>query len=160
MIAAWTVAAAALVYADMSAVTLDEAEDILIDAGLALTGRADEDSENYAYESLAGTTGDYSYFVRLMDCDDARTWCSTVMFASNFQLGRAAEKSDYANVARFNDIHRFGRGYVYDSGEESLVGVDFVLSLEGGVSDDYLAVQTLKWEGIVEDFVGVFLESE
>ncbi len=155
----WIAAALTASLLDMSAVSIDRTETILGDAGLLITERASESADAYARESLVGTTGSYSYFVRFLDCDEARTTCSTIMFASNFQLGRSADVSDYAQVAHFNDTHRFGRGYVYDDGDDSLVGVDYVISLDGGVSDQYLAVQAGKWEGIIEDFVGVFQES-
>ena len=135
----------------VSAVTADELEAALSAAGLSPSML--EDAANGA-PVANGTAGEFSFFVRGLDCSGTPSACETLMFFANFDLGRTASAGDFRVVNKFNDSQVFGRAYVIEA--QSQVGVDYVVELGGGVSKDHLEQNVSRWADVIAAFVDQF----
>lgn len=135
----------------LSAVTADQLESILAEAGLSPTMAEDEKT---GQPVAAGRLGEYIFWVRAMDCSGAPLACENLMFFANFDLGRAATPNDYRITNDFRDRQVFGRAYVLDGTDQ--VGVDYVIELGGGVSKDHLTKNIARWADVVAAFIDSF----
>ena len=90
-----------------------------------------------------GTAGEISFYVRALSCSGAPAACENLVFFANFDLGREASTSDYQIVNSFNDSHVFGRAYVLAN--KNQVGVDYVIELGGGVTEEHLSENVGRW---------------
>jgi len=106
----------------------------------------------------SGAAGEFSFFVRALSCSGAPAACEDLIFFANFDLGRAATPNDYRIVNSFNDSQVFGRAYVLES--KNQVGVDYVIELGGGVSEDHLAENISRWTDVIAAFVNKFREGQ
>jgi len=82
--------------------------------------------------------------------------CENLVFFANFPLGRTVTADDFRIVNRFNDSQVFGRAYILES--RQTVGVDYVIDLGGGVSEDHLAQNISRWADVIAAFVASFQE--
>ena len=156
---ALTAAAAAFALAgaaqaeNIGAVTADELEAALSEAGLNPTMMADAAS---GAPVANGRAGEFSFNVRALDCSGKPVACENLMFFANFELGRTATATDFRIVNRFNDGQVFGRAYVLEKKDQ--VGVDYVVELGGGVSEDHLSQNIARWADVIAVFFETFQE--
>lgn len=80
------------------------------------------------------------------------------MFFANFDLGRDVSSGDYRAVNKFNESQVFGRAYVIE--RQSQVGVDYVIELGGGVTEEHLAENIGRWADVISAFVEKFREDQ
>lgn len=139
----------------LEALTGDQLEAVLDQAGLNPTMLSDADT---GAPVASGKAGDFKFFVRALSCSGAPAACETLVFFANFDLGRDVTAADYRIVNGFNDSQVFGRAYVLPSADE--VGVDYVIELNGGVSDDHLAENIGRWADVISAFVVKFREGD
>ena len=133
----------------LSAMRAVEIEATLIESGLAV--EMTEDAASGAPVARA-SMGDIVFWVRGLDCSgDA---CATLLFFANFELGRAVADADYRVVNRFNDKQVFGRAYLLEADRQ--VGVDYVIELDGGVSQENVAANVSRWADVVAAFIDHF----
>lgn len=137
----------------IEAVTGDQLEAALEAAGLSPTML--EDGATGA-PVASGQAGEFAFFVRAMSCSGVPAACENLMFFANFELGRSATTNDLRVVNQFNDSQVFGRAYVLE--EKNQVGVDYVIELGGGVSEDHLAQNISRWADVISAFVAKFRE--
>ncbi len=146
------VATAAPASAQMkTALTGEELAAVLAAAGI----RADiiDDARTGAPVATA-QAGTIQFWVRALDCTGAPKACSTLMFFANFDLGRDAAPADYQTVNAFNDRQVFGRAYLIPA--KKLVGVDYVMELQGGVAPDHVAQNIARWADVIDAFIAHF----
>lgn len=136
---------------NIDAVTADELEAALSEAGLNPTMLADAAS---GAPVANGRAGEFNFFVRALDCSGEPMACETLMFFANFELGRAATVADFRTVDDFRDGQVFGRAYVLE--DRNAVGVDYVVELGGGVSPDHLSQNIARWADVIAAFVEKF----
>ena len=147
-------AAAPGAYAQLiEALTGDQLEEALSAADLSPTIIVDADT---GAPVASGKAGDFDFFVRALSCSGAPKACENLMFFANFELGRDVTDRDYQIVNRFNESQVFGRAYIIESKNE--VGVDYVIELSGGVSEDHLAENIGRWADVISAFVAKFRE--
>ncbi len=102
--------------------------------------------------------GDYKFYVRALSCAGEPSACETLVFFANFELGRPISASDYRIVNSFNESQVFGRAYaIAKTGE---VGVDYVIELDGGVSEEHLSQNISRWADVIAAFISKFQEGE
>ena len=135
----------------IDAVTADELEAALAEAGLSPTMLEDDAT---GAPVANGRAGDFTFFVRAFDCSGEPVACETLMFFANFDLGRTASAEDFRIVNSFNDGQVFGRAYVLE--KKSQVGVDYVIELGGGVSEEHLSQNVSRWADVIGAFVEKF----
>ncbi len=150
--AAWALAGAAQAE-NIGAVTADELEAALSEAGLNPTMLADAAT---GAPVASGAAGQFSFIVRALDCSGQPPACENLLFFANFDLGRTADAEDFRIVNSFNDSQVFGRAYVLEKKDQ--VGVDFVIELGGGVSEEHLAQNIGRWADVIAAFVQRFQE--
>lgn len=138
-----------------SAVTAAELEAILSEAGFPVA--VIEDAQTGAPVAHA-QAGNVQFWIRALDCAGAPKACSTLVFFANFDLGRAATAKDYEVVNRFNDSQVFGRAYLLPG--RNLVGVDYVIELDGGVSMDHISKNIGRWADVISAFIGHFSDGQ
>jgi hypothetical protein len=137
----------------IGAVTADELEAALSEAGLGPTML--EDAATGA-PVANGRAGEFSFFVRALECSGKPAACENLVFFANFDLGRSATASDFRIVNDFNDGQVFGRAYVLEN--QGQVGVDYVIELGGGVSEEHLSKNISRWADVISAFVEKFKE--
>lgn len=98
--------------------------------------------------------GQIQFWVRALDCAGAPKACSTLMFFANFELGRDAAPADYQTVNAFNDRQVFGRAYLLPA--KNLIGVDYVMELQGGVAPDHISQSIARWADVIDAFIAHF----
>jgi|GEM_PF-1688290 len=103
-----------------------------------------------------GTAGEFGFFVRALSCSGNPPACENLMFFANFELGRSVTPEDFRIINGFNDSQVFGRAYVLES--QNQVGVDYVIELGGGVSEEHLAQNISRWADVISAFVAKFQE--
>ncbi len=162
LMAAMVAMAAALLMAPLGAgaqtlgsVTGDQLENALTEAGLSPSMM--EDAANGA-PVAQGKAGDFGFYVRALSCSGSPAACETLVFFANFELGRAPTPGDYRIVNGFNDSQVFGRAYVLENTSE--VGVDYVIELNGGVTEEHLSQNISRWADVISAFVSKFQEGE
>jgi len=138
---------------NIEAVTADELEAALSEAGLSPTIIADA---NTGAPVGSGKVGEFGFFVRALSCSGSPAACEDLMFFANFDLGRAAIEKDYRIVNSFNDSQVFGRAYIIES--KNQVGVDYVIELGGGVSKNHLSENLSRWSDVIAAFVNKFTQ--
>lgn len=134
-----------------SALTGDELGAVLSAAGLEADIVEDARTGTPVATAQAGSV---QFWVRALDCAGDPKACSTLMFFANFDLGRAAGPADYQIVNAFNDRQVFGRAYLLPA--KNLVGVDYVLELQGGVSSDHISKSVARWVDVIDAFIAHF----
>jgi len=137
----------------IDAVTGEQLESALDAAGLGSS--MTEDAASGA-PVATGTAGPFEFNVRAMDCAGDPLACENLVFFANFPLGRTVTADDFRIVNRFNDSQVFGRAYILES--RQTVGVDYVIDLGGGVSEDHLAQNISRWADVIAAFVASFQE--
>ncbi len=137
----------------ISAVTGDQLSEALASAGLNPTMMTDADT---GAPVASGLAGEFSFHVRALSCSGQPAACENLVFFANFDLGRAATDRDYRVINKFNDSQVFGRAYVIESRNQ--VGVDYVIELGGGVSEDHLAENVGRWADVIASFVEEFTQ--
>ena len=163
MISSWTkvalLAAASFLWsASASAQIVDSVNGVQLEATLTAAGLSPSMMEDTATGApvASGTAGEFDFFVRTLSCSGAPAACENLVFFANFELGRAASANDYRIVNSFNDSQVFGRAYVLES--QNSVGVDYVIELGGGVTEEHLSENVSRWADVISAFVAKFRE--
>ncbi|MEM9495722.1 MAG: YbjN domain-containing protein [Pseudomonadota bacterium] len=137
----------------IEAVTAEQLEAALDEAGLDPSIILDADTGAPVGQ---GKAGEFLFFVRALSCSGAPQACENLLFFANFNLGRAATPRDYQIVNQFNESQVFGRAYIIEG--KNTVGVDYVIELGGGVSNDHLSENIGRWADVIAAFVTEFKE--
>lgn len=103
---------------------------------------------------IRGSNGDFNFYVRALSCAGQPMACENLVFFANFSLGRTATAQDFRIVNEFNESQVFGRAYVIPETNE--VGIDYVIELGGGVTEDHLSQNIGRWADVVNSFVAKF----
>ena len=109
---------------------------------------------NGGFPVAKGQAGEFEFYVRGLNCSGSPMACEELMFFANFELGREATPNDYRIVNGFNDSQVFGRAFVLQNTGE--VGVDYVIELGGGVTQDHLTENIGRWADVISAFVTKF----
>lgn len=147
--AVWLGAAAAAQAQLTSAVTANELEAALSEAGLNPSMIADART---GAPVASGRAGEIVFWVRALDCSGAPLACENLLFFANFNLGRSVTARDYTIINSFNESQVFGRAYIIEGANQ--VGVDYVIDLGGGVAKEHLSRNIARWT----DVIGAFIE--
>ena len=139
----------------MGAVTADQLEQVLSAADLNPDMMADTAT---GAPVAQGKAGQFGFYVRALSCSGSPKACETLVFFANFELGRDVTESDYRIVNGYNDSQVFGRAYVLPGTNE--VGVDYVIELGGGVTEDHLTQNISRWADVISAFITKFQEGE
>jgi len=105
------------------------------------------------------TFNGYTSWLRLKDCpDNAPSQCGSLMFFSNWDLGRDVTQADMVKLNKYNDVNVVGRTYFIDKNgpKGDQVGIDFVISIKGGVTRQHLIQEVEHWDDIIDKFVETF----
>ena len=135
----------------VDSVTADRLESVLESAGLGPT--MTEDAASGAPVANA-SVGEVQFWVRALDCSGAPAACENLVFFANFDLGRSVTATDYRVINHFNDSQVFGRAYIIE--KQNQVGVDYVIELGGGVTEQHLTNNISRWADVVAAFVEKF----
>ena len=153
-LAAASMAVAASAEAQLiDSLTGDQMKSALDAAGLSPTILEDAAS---GAPVAAGKVGGFNFFVRALSCSGTPKACENLLFFANFDLGREATPRDYQILNNFNESQVFGRAYLIEGKNE--VGVDYVIELSGGVSEEHLAENIGRWSDVISAFVTKFRE--
>jgi hypothetical protein len=155
LIAAMSLAATPVFAQTKTALTGEELGAVLTGAGLQ--ANVIEDAKTGAPVATA-TAGSIEFWVRGLECGGAPKACSTLMFFANFELGREAAAADYKTVNAFNDRQVFGRAYLLPA--KNLVGVDYVMELQGGVAPGHISANVARWADVIDAFIAHFSSEE
>ncbi|WP_428407525.1 YbjN domain-containing protein [Hyphococcus sp.] len=139
----------------LGAITGDQLESVLAEAGLNPDMMADSAT---GAPVAQGKAGQFGFYVRALSCSGSPKACETLVFFANFKLGRDVAESDYRIVNSFNDSQVFGRAYVLEGTDE--VGVDYVIELNGGVTEEHLSQNISRWADVISAFVSKFQDGE
>jgi hypothetical protein len=130
------------------AFTANELEAALEEAGLSPTMLKDKETGDPV---ATGTLpGGLVFVARAMDCEGSPRACAQVVLFANFDVGRPLSGDDFRVVNAFNEGNVNGRAYVLE--DRSQVGVDYVIDLTGGVTDEHVASRLTRWPAVVGDF--------
>lgn len=132
-------------------VTADQLEAALEAAGLNPEMMVDADT---GAPVARGEAGDIVFFVRGLECSGRPVACEDLVFFANFGLGRPVTARDYRLADDFKDKQVFGRAYVLEKTNE--VGVDYVIELSGGVTEEHLATNISRWADVILAFIDKF----
>lgn len=130
-----------------SSVTATEIGGLLEKAGLA----PDVVDDPARGVGATASDGEVKFTVRALNCQGAPRACSTLLFFADFELGRAPTAKDFDAVNKFNDGVVFGRAYVRPG--SNAIGVDYMVELDGGVTDEHLARNVARWRKVVAEFL-------
>ncbi len=150
--AAWVMAAPA------SAEVIDKVTAAQLEAALEEAGLSPEMLEDAGSGApvARGAAGEFTFWVRAVDCSGRPPACENLIFFANFDLGRTATAQDFRIANSFKDSQVFGRAYVLESHNQ--VGVDYVIELGGGVTEEHLAQNIGRWADVINAFVNKFRE--
>lgn len=141
-----------------SALTGDEIEAVLTEAGLSAQALLDSKTKTPVFKVSTEDGGEF--WVRTLDCRGATPSCATLVFFRNYTLQEgAASPAHYEIVNDYNESKLSGRAYVLKGAGPNgadQVGVDYVIELEGGVSKEHLARRVAHWAEVVRTFVQSF----
>lgn len=151
-------AAAFLMLTPASAEVLDRVTADQLEAALEAAGLNPSmiQEANNGFPVATGTAGQFAFYIRGLSCSGSPMACENLVFFANFELGRTVSESDYRIVNSFNDSQVFGRAYVLQNTGE--VGVDYVIELGGGVTEEHLAENIGRWADVIAAFVDKFRE--
>lgn len=144
----------------ISRVTPAEMVDLLREFGWEAKIIEDDDG---ASDSVQINFNDYSSWLIFRDClESAPARCGTLLFFANFDLGRRILPGDPEIMNKYNDTKVIGRAYFLKKPQQGTdqIGIDFRVSLEGGVTREHLILESRKWEGAINAFVTNFQEDQ
>jgi putative sensory transduction regulator len=124
---------------------LFEFEQVLIDAGFAPKMSVSQNSG----EPRAQISSDGLNFT-VIGKECVASSCEAMLFVANFNLNRDVVFKDYEIVNSYNDTQLSGRAYVLV--EDRQVGIDQVIDLRGGVSQEYILLKTGGFPDLVQTF--------
>lgn len=133
------------------ALTSDDIERVLETAGLSPAMTQDAST---GAPVARGEAGAVTFWVRALGCGGNPQACDTLVFFANFNLGRGVAETDYRIVNHYNDSQVFGRAYIIE--DKAQVGVDYVIELSGGVTEDHLSDNISRWGDVIIAFVESF----
>lgn len=143
----WSACAMAQDYMVQEAISADELKTMLEQAGLNPTMMTDRDTGTPV---ATGQVNGMIFVVRALDCSGRPVRCGQLLLFANFDLGRAAGDTDFRIVNGFNESNVNGRAYVLD--DKSQIGVDYIIDMTGGVTDEHIGSRLGRWPGVIRDF--------
>ncbi len=135
--------------------TAEQIGTALEEAGFDVTMSEDRDS---GHPVARGNIGNLVFIVRAMDCDGSPLACRQLLLFANFDLGREITDRDFRIVNGFNDSAMDGRAYVLERTNQ--IGIDFIIDLSGGVSNNHIAHRLSRWEGVIATFIDQFTKAQ
>lgn len=140
----------------LDSITADQLESVLSEAGLSPEMIP---NANGGFPVAYGDAGDNrNFYVRGLSCSGRPLACQELVFFAEFELGRDVAASDYRIVNRYNDSQVFGRAFVLP--KTGKVGVDYVIELGGGVSEEHITQNISRWADVISAFLTKFEEGE
>ncbi|NOX74074.1 MAG: YbjN domain-containing protein [Alphaproteobacteria bacterium] len=124
---------------------LFEFEQVLIDAGFAPEMSVPQSSGEPHARIFAGG---FNFTVIGKEC--AASSCEVMLFVANFDLDRDVVFKDYEIVNSYNDTQLSGRAYVLV--DDRQVGIDQVIDLRGGVSQEFILLKAGRFPDLVQTF--------
>ncbi len=137
------------------ALTGDDIQRVLETAGLSPAMTEDAATGSPVARGQAGAV---TFWVRALGCGGAPQACDTLVFFANFNLGRSVADTDYRIVNHYNDSQVFGRAYIIEGKDQ--VGVDYVIELSGGVTENHLSENISRWSDVIAAFVESFASGD
>jgi len=102
----------------------------------------------------------YKSWLRLKNClESVPERCRTLIFFANFNLGRKVSSQDMVILNSYNDKNVIGRAYyleIQDQDNNDQIGIDFRISLNGGVTREHLTLEAEKWDEVIDTFVETY----
>lgn len=127
--------------------TAQDIERVLEEAGLSPTMTFDADT---GAPVATGNADGVIFVVRAVDCEGRPQRCGQLVMFANFDLRRRISDRDFRIVNSFNDGNKNGRAYVLEGSAQ--IGVDYVIDLTGGVTDQHIKNRLDRWPGIIGKF--------
>ena len=124
---------------------------LLADTGITAELVTSDDNVSY----LVGTYRNTSFIMRLIDCQSEKAEaCTTLAIFANFveDDGKTITDGDKTKINQYNENEVFGRAYY--SADGTALGVDMVVSIEGGTTDAFVKAQLVNWT----EALGTFLQ--
>ncbi|GAA6207628.1 hypothetical protein NBRC116601_09210 [Cognatishimia sp. WU-CL00825] len=92
--------------------------------------------------------------MRALECESDS--CQTLMIFANFDVGRQLAVQDFLAVSDFNDANMLGRSYV--NLQENKIGLDLVVDLRGGVTEEHLRLNIAEFPAMVSAFLAHYVQ--
>lgn len=125
--------------------------------GTGITAELIRSDDNITY--LVGTFKDTSFIMRLIECESEKAEkCSTLAIFANFIEDKPASETDKAKINTYNEKEVFGRAYFASDG--SAIGIDTVISVEGGVTQTHFKAQLINWTEALGKFLAQLARTE
>ncbi len=124
--------------------------DLLDGTGITAELITSDDGVSY----LVGTYNNTSFIMRLIECESEKlAKCTTLAIFANFLEDEGAQISggDKNKINGYNENEIFGRAYY--SADGTALGIDMVISIEGGVTEAFFKAQLDNWTSAL----GLFL---
>ncbi len=110
---------------------------------------------------LVGTYRNTSFIMRLIGCETKKSEkCTTLAIFANFLEGEGQKitAEDKAKINQYNENEVFGRAYF--SEDETSLGIDTVISIEGGATDAYVKAQLGNWKRALGRFLSQLADED
>ncbi len=130
---------------------------LMPDTGITAERITSDDGISY----LVGTYRNTSFIMRLIECESvAAEKCTTLAIFANFieQDDGKISETDKQKINSYNESEIFGRAYF--AGDQTALGVDMVISVEGGVTEDYVKAQLSNWTDALGGFLSQLSDPE
>ena len=124
---------------------------LLADTGITAELITSDDHVSY----LVGTYRNTSFIMRLIECQSEKAEaCTTLAIFANFveDEGKTITDADKSKINQYNENEVFGRAYY--SADGTALGVDMVISIEGGTTEAFVKAQLINWT----EALGTFLQ--
>ncbi len=121
-------------------------------AGTGITAELVTSDDGISY--LVGTYRNTSFVMRLIECDTPKAEaCTTLAIFANFveDEGQKVTAADKVKINQYNENEVFGRAYF--SSDDTSLGIDMVISIEGGVTEAYFKAQLENWTSALGTFL-------
>ena len=110
---------------------------------------------------MVGTYRSTSFIMRLIGCESKKSEnCTTLAIFANFLEGEGQKitAEDKAKINQYNENEVFGRAYF--SEDETSLGIDTVISIEGGATDAYVKAQLSNWKRALGRFLSQLADED
>ena len=127
--------------------------------GTDITGELITSDDGISY--MVGTYRNTSFIMRLIGCETKKSEkCTTLAIFANFleEDGQKISADDKVKINQYNENEVFGRAYF--SEDETSLGIDTVISIEGGATDAYVKAQLENWKRALGRFLSQLADDD
>ena len=141
----------------LSTLSYKTVTDLLV--GTDITSELVTSDDGVSY--LVGSYRNTSFIMRLIGCQTKKSeQCTTLAIFANFLEGEGQKitAEDKVKINQYNENEVFGRAYF--SEDETSLGIDTVISIEGGATDAYVKAQLENWKRALGRFLSQLADED